>query len=36
MKIWYGNVTPKGLLGVGASWAMSFTFDAIRKAVEDA
>jgi Thoeris protein ThsB, TIR-like domain len=30
------NTTPPGLLNVGAKWAMSFTFDAIKKAVEGA
>lgn len=30
------NDTPAGLLGAGASWAMSFTFDAIKKAVDNA
>lgn len=29
-----GNISPDGILGVGASWAMSFTFDAIKKAVD--
>ena len=36
VKISYGNITPSGLLGAGATWAMSFTFDAIKKAIEDA
>lgn len=36
VKILHSNVTPNGLLGVGTSWAMSFTFNAIRNAVEDA
>ena len=36
VKISNGNTTPTGLLGAGASWAMSFTFDAIRDAIEDA
>jgi len=31
-----GNTTPSGLLNVGASWAMSFTFDAIKKAIDEA
>ena len=31
-----GNTTPGGLLNAGASWAMSFTFAAIKKAIEDA
>lgn len=30
------NTTPSGLLNVGAKWAMSFTFDAIKKAVDGA
>jgi hypothetical protein len=30
------NTTPPNLLNVGASWALSFTFDAIKKALEDA
>lgn len=29
------NTTPAALYGVGASWAMSFTFDAIKKAVDN-
>ncbi|MBW2201232.1 MAG: TIR domain-containing protein [Deltaproteobacteria bacterium] len=36
VKISFGNTTPSGLLNAGASWAMSFTFDAIKKAIEDA
>ena len=28
--------SPDAILGVGASWAMSFTFDAIKKAVDEA
>ena len=36
VKISSENTTPSGLLGVGASRAMSFKFDAIRKAIEDA
>lgn len=35
VKITSGNTTPTGLLNAGASWAMSFTFDAIKKAIED-
>lgn len=31
-----GNTSPDEILGVGASWAMSFTFEAIKKAIEDA
>lgn len=30
------NKTPTGLLNAGASWAMSFTFDAIKKATDGA
>jgi hypothetical protein len=30
------NKTPGGLLNAGASWAMSFTFDAIKKAIDSA
>ncbi|NJD33818.1 MAG: TIR-like domain-containing protein [Betaproteobacteria bacterium] len=30
------NTTPSGLLNAGASWAMSFTFDAIKKAISGA
>ena len=36
VKISSRNVTPNGLLSAGASWAMSFTFDAIKDAIEDA
>ncbi|MCH8216596.1 MAG: TIR domain-containing protein [Planctomycetes bacterium] len=36
VKISSGNTTPSGLLGAGASWAMSFTFDSIEKALEGA
>jgi len=36
VKITSGNTTPSSLLQAGASWAMSFTFDAIKKAIEDA
>ena len=36
VKISSRNVTPNGLLGAGTSWAMSFTFDAIQDAIEDA
>ena len=31
-----GNTSPDATLGVGASWAMSFTFDSIKKAVDEA
>ena len=30
------NTSPSAILGVGASWAMSFTFDAIKKAINEA
>ena len=30
------NSTPQRLIGAGASWAMSFTFDSIKKAIEGA
>lgn len=30
------NVSPDELLGIGASWAMSFTYDAISKAINNA
>lgn len=36
VKIDRGNTTPDGLYGVGASWALSFTFESICNAVEDA
>lgn len=36
VKISRRNATPSGLLGAGASWAMSFTFNAIKNAVEEA
>lgn len=36
VKTSFLNVTPNGLLGAGASWAMSFTFNAIKNAVENA
>lgn len=36
VKISTESTTPSGLSGAGASWAMSFTFDAIKKAIEDA
>jgi hypothetical protein len=36
VKIDRENTSPSGLIGAGVSWAMSFTFDAIKKAVEDA
>ena len=31
-----GNTSPDALVGVGASWAMSFTFDSITKAISAA
>ena len=30
------NTTPTGLYGIGATWALSFTFASIKKALEDA
>jgi len=30
------NVSPDALLGIGASWAMSFTYDAISNAINNA
>jgi hypothetical protein len=30
------NTSPDGLFGIGASWAMSFTYDAISKAINNA
>lgn len=36
VKIDSTNTTPSKLLNAGASWAMSFTFDAIKKAVDGA
>ena len=36
VKIKAANATPSALLGVGASWAMSFTFDSITKAINSA
>ncbi len=30
------NIAPAGLLGVGATWALSFIFASIKKALEDA
>lgn len=36
VKIESTYTTPDKLYGVGASWAMSFTFDAIKKAVDAA
>ena len=30
------NITPVGLYGVGATWAMSFTFESIKNAIERA
>ncbi len=30
------NTTPTGLFGVGATWALSFTFAGIKKALDDA
>lgn len=36
VKIDSSNTSPNELLGVGACWAMSFTEDAIKKAINDA
>jgi len=36
VKVDSANTTPSGLLNVGAKWAMSFTFDSIKKAIESA
>jgi exopolysaccharide biosynthesis protein len=36
VKIDRSNDTPSGLYGVGASWALSFTFDSIKKALDEA
>lgn len=30
------NTSPNEILGIGASWAMSFTFDSIKKAIDNA
>ena len=30
------NTSPDAISGVGASWALSFTFESIKKAIEDA
>lgn len=30
-----GNTTPAALYGAGATWALSFTFESIKKAIED-
>lgn len=36
VKIAKDNTTPSGLYGVGATWALSFTFASIKKALDDA
>lgn len=36
VKIDRENTTPAGLYGVGAEWALSFTFDSIKTAVDQA
>lgn len=36
VKIEASNTSPAGLLNVGAKWAMSFTFDSIKKAIDSA
>lgn len=35
VKIEKANSSPAGLLGNGATWALSFNFDAIKKAIDD-
>ena len=35
VKIERSNTSPTNLLGVGATWALSFTFDAIKKALAE-
>ncbi|MBC1284384.1 TIR domain-containing protein [Listeria booriae] len=35
VKIDNGNTAPSNILGVGASWAKSFTYDSIKKAIDD-
>lgn len=30
-----GNSTPTALYGIGAKWALSFTFDSIKKAIDE-
>jgi len=34
VKIDAANTTPPGLLNVGAKWAMSFTFESVKKAID--
>lgn len=36
VKIDSGNTSPSEILGVGAKWAMSFTFASIKKAIDEA
>ena len=36
VKIEKDNTAPSALFGVGATWALSFTFDSIKKAVDSA
>jgi hypothetical protein len=36
VKIEKDNTSPSALMGVGAKWALSFNFDAIKKAVDEA
>lgn len=36
VKIESTNTSPTGLLNVGAKWAMSFTFESIKKAIDGA
>ena len=36
VKIDSDNTSPSAILGIGATWAMSFTFDSIKKAIDNA
>lgn len=36
VKIESTNTSPSEIIGIGASWAMSFTFEEIKKAIKDA
>jgi hypothetical protein len=36
VKIEKVNMSPSALLGVSATWALSFTFDSIKKAIDEA
>ena len=35
VKIAKDNTSPSGLIGAGATWALSFNFDAIKKALDE-